>query len=172
MFAFAIEMPTAHRLSCLRDDLVFVVFVYQYYIYRVDLSRVNEFGQLGLMDLSFDELVTEKKRLDSITTPLSAEEKERLSDVLQCIDRKEKAARGLPREVVLAAASSSEPAMTAPFLGNAADDIEEEEPPPEAGSQEGSDAEAEDGADAGLLAGDAEGSEGSFDEITPDDLLS
>ena len=40
-------MPTLHRLSCFRDDIIFVIYLYQRYCYRVDLSRVNEFGQGG-----------------------------------------------------------------------------------------------------------------------------
>jgi len=34
-------------MSCFRDDLVFVVFLYQRWVYRVDMSRVNEFGHRG-----------------------------------------------------------------------------------------------------------------------------
>lgn len=44
LFAFVIEMPTMHRLSCFRDDLVFFIFLYQKWIYRVDYTRANEFG--------------------------------------------------------------------------------------------------------------------------------
>jgi len=44
LFAFVIKMPLLHRLAVFRDDLVFVVFLYQRWIYRVDKSRVNEFG--------------------------------------------------------------------------------------------------------------------------------
>ena len=29
IFAFIITMPTAHRLACFRDDIVFVVYLYQ-----------------------------------------------------------------------------------------------------------------------------------------------
>lgn len=43
-FAFLIEMPWKHRLMTLRDDAVFLVFLYQAYIYRVDKTRTNEFG--------------------------------------------------------------------------------------------------------------------------------
>eukprot|EP01112_Ceratiomyxa_fruticulosa_P002903 TRINITY_DN1326_c0_g2_i6.p1 TRINITY_DN1326_c0_g2~~TRINITY_DN1326_c0_g2_i6.p1 ORF type:complete len:589 (+),score=121.76 TRINITY_DN1326_c0_g2_i6:219-1985(+) len=45
LFAFIIKMPTLHRLSCLRDDLIFVIYLYQRWIYPVDKTRVNEFGQ-------------------------------------------------------------------------------------------------------------------------------
>jgi len=47
LFAFIIRMPTMHRLSCFRDDLVFLIYLYQRWIYPVDKSRVNEFGQSG-----------------------------------------------------------------------------------------------------------------------------
>ena len=47
LFAFIIRMPTLHRMSCFRDDLVFAVFLYQRWVYRVDMSRRNEFGQRG-----------------------------------------------------------------------------------------------------------------------------
>lgn len=43
-FAFVIKMPTLHRLSVFRDDLVFAIYIYQRWIYRVDKKRANEFG--------------------------------------------------------------------------------------------------------------------------------
>ena len=45
VFAFAVTMPTIHRLACLRDDLVFFVYLYQRWIYPIDKKRVNEFGR-------------------------------------------------------------------------------------------------------------------------------
>ncbi|KAI7828597.1 cleft lip and palate associated transmembrane protein [Gamsiella multidivaricata] len=47
LFSFIIKMPMLHRLACLRDDIVFFVYLYQRYIYRTDHSRANEFGQVG-----------------------------------------------------------------------------------------------------------------------------
>ncbi|GBF90245.1 hypothetical protein Rsub_03378 [Raphidocelis subcapitata] len=49
LFAFVIKMPTLHRLSVFRDDIIFMIFLYQRWIYRVDKSRVNEFGFSGEM---------------------------------------------------------------------------------------------------------------------------
>ena len=46
LFAFIIVMPTMHRLSCLRDDAVFFVYLYQRWAYGVDKKRANEFGQV------------------------------------------------------------------------------------------------------------------------------
>ena len=44
VFAFVIEMPWKHRLMTLRDDVVFLIFLVQVYLYRVDKTRTNEFG--------------------------------------------------------------------------------------------------------------------------------
>ncbi|KAL5458886.1 hypothetical protein PMIN06_003098 [Paraphaeosphaeria minitans] len=47
LFAFTIKMPTLHRLATLRDDVIFFVYLYQTWMYKVDYSRINEFGQGG-----------------------------------------------------------------------------------------------------------------------------
>ena len=44
LFAFVIKMPTLHRLSVFRDDIIFLIYLYQRWIYRVDKTRTNEFG--------------------------------------------------------------------------------------------------------------------------------
>ncbi|CAL4140200.1 unnamed protein product, partial [Meganyctiphanes norvegica] len=44
IFAFVIKMPTLYRIGCLRDDVIFFIFLYQRYIYRIDPTRLNEFG--------------------------------------------------------------------------------------------------------------------------------
>jgi len=44
LFSFLITMPTLHRLSCFRDDIIFFIYLYQKWIYRVDYERPNEFG--------------------------------------------------------------------------------------------------------------------------------
>lgn len=68
IFAFVIKMPTLYRLSVFRwdfycnysshahtywyifrDDIVFFIFLYQRWIYKVDKKRVNEFGFSGEM---------------------------------------------------------------------------------------------------------------------------
>lgn len=45
LFSFIIKMPWLHRLACFRDDVVFLILLYQRWIYPVDKKRVNEFGQ-------------------------------------------------------------------------------------------------------------------------------
>lgn len=47
LFAFIIKMPTMHRLACFRDDLVFFIYLYQRWAYRVDMTRANSFGVTG-----------------------------------------------------------------------------------------------------------------------------
>ncbi|XP_074321008.1 uncharacterized protein LOC141657620 [Silene latifolia] len=44
LFAFVIKMPWLHRLSVFRDDVIFLIYIYQRWIYPVDKKRVNEFG--------------------------------------------------------------------------------------------------------------------------------
>lgn len=39
LFAFIIKMPWLHRVACFRDDVVFVILLYQRWIYPVDMSR-------------------------------------------------------------------------------------------------------------------------------------
>ena len=56
LFAFTVKMPILHRLATLRDDVIFFVYLYQSYKYKVDYTRVNEFGQGG-----DDEGIPEKK---------------------------------------------------------------------------------------------------------------
>ncbi|XP_071523618.1 lipid scramblase CLPTM1L [Panulirus ornatus] len=45
LFAFIITMPTAHRVACFRDDVVFLIYLVQRWLYPVDKTRVNEFGE-------------------------------------------------------------------------------------------------------------------------------
>jgi hypothetical protein len=47
LFAFLIRMPTLARIGCLRDDVVFFIYLYQRWIYRVDETRPVEGGEPG-----------------------------------------------------------------------------------------------------------------------------
>ncbi|KAH9488729.1 Cleft lip and palate transmembrane protein 1 like protein [Bulinus truncatus] len=58
IFAFVIKMPTLYRLGCLRDDVIFFIYLYQRYIYSVDPKRVNEFGTSQEMLESNGQAVT------------------------------------------------------------------------------------------------------------------
>lgn len=68
LFAFVISMPILHRISVFRDDLIFCLFLYQRWIYRVDYTRTNEFG-LQLTDEQRIKLEEEQnKKYDTNNT--------------------------------------------------------------------------------------------------------
>jgi len=60
-FAFCIKMPILHRLACFRDDVVFLIFLYQRWIYRIDPKRVNEYGQVMATDVDTAKAQEKKK---------------------------------------------------------------------------------------------------------------
>ena len=59
-FAWLIDMPWKHRIMTLRDDVVFLMFLVQVYLYKVDKSRVNEFGY-AFEELKEGEAASEQK---------------------------------------------------------------------------------------------------------------
>ncbi|KAF8528936.1 cleft lip and palate associated transmembrane protein [Hysterangium stoloniferum] len=59
---FCIKMPILHRIACFRDDVVFLVFLYQRWIYRIDPTRVNEFGQVMAVDEKNDKAESKKDK--------------------------------------------------------------------------------------------------------------
>uniref|UniRef100_T1HF70 Lipid scramblase CLPTM1L n=1 Tax=Rhodnius prolixus TaxID=13249 RepID=T1HF70_RHOPR len=48
LFAFIITMPTAHRLACFRDDVIFIIYLYQRWLYPVDKTRIDESSHLKI----------------------------------------------------------------------------------------------------------------------------
>ena len=68
LFAFTIRMPTLHRLATLRDDVIFFVWLYQKYKYKVDYTRVNEFGQGGESDGEAEGEADKNQALDGQDT--------------------------------------------------------------------------------------------------------
>merc|ERR1711935_86101 len=78
IFAFVIKMPTMYRLGCFRDDIVFFIFLYQKYVYRVDLSRVNEFGYSGeMMDQAAQNTIEESAKSDENQPQKQIEDKKK-----------------------------------------------------------------------------------------------
>ncbi|VDK42065.1 unnamed protein product [Anisakis simplex] len=67
LFAFVIRMPTMYRIGCFRDDIIFLIYIYQRWIYRVDPTRLNEFG-VSLEDPTGEKAAEEeRKKLEAIS---------------------------------------------------------------------------------------------------------
>ncbi|XP_014216437.1 cleft lip and palate transmembrane protein 1 homolog [Copidosoma floridanum] len=74
IFAFIIKMPTLYRLGCFRDDIVFFIFLYQRWIYKIDHKRVNEFGFSGEMEAQLKD-EKNKKAIEGTDTVSNKEDK-------------------------------------------------------------------------------------------------
>lgn len=61
IFAFIITMPTAHRLACFRDDIVFLIYLYQRWLYPVDKSRIDD-GTAVEKVAGGDQIAEEQKK--------------------------------------------------------------------------------------------------------------
>ncbi|KAI1375235.1 cleft lip and palate transmembrane 1 [Hypoxylon crocopeplum] len=61
LFAFTIKMPFLYRMATFRDDIIFFIYLYQRWAYKIDYTRVNEFGQGG--DEETEETKAEPKSL-------------------------------------------------------------------------------------------------------------
>jgi len=72
LFAFIIKMPTMHRLSCFRDDIIFMIYLYQRWIYPVDPRRIE--GPEG--PVSTEPLAKEQEGVVTKTTENVSEKKE------------------------------------------------------------------------------------------------
>ncbi|RKP01574.1 hypothetical protein CXG81DRAFT_11778 [Caulochytrium protostelioides] len=55
LFAWVTKMPLLHRIATLRDDVIFLIWLYQRWIYPEDPRRANEYGQTGVDDDDDDD---------------------------------------------------------------------------------------------------------------------
>ena len=62
LFTWIVPTPTLYRVAAFRDDLIFLVFLYQRYIYRTDAARTNEFGLSGADLEEIERRKREKER--------------------------------------------------------------------------------------------------------------
>lgn len=76
LFAFTIKMPTLHRIATLRDDVIFFIWLYQSYKYKVDYTRVNEFGQGGEAEENEETKPEEQPKSLKDSEPVTASEPE------------------------------------------------------------------------------------------------
>ncbi|KAM7349608.1 lipid scramblase CLPTM1L [Cochliomyia hominivorax] len=73
VFAFIITMPTAHRVACLRDDVVFLIYLYQRWLYPVDKKRLDT--GLSIEETLDNEDLTEHLIEDDTGTTPNLEDK-------------------------------------------------------------------------------------------------
>lgn len=86
IFAFVIKMPLMYRLGCFRDDIIFIIYLYQRWIYRVDPKRVNEFGISGEeLDGSVNKQVANST---SATSSVTNDQKEQQATVTKSLQDK------------------------------------------------------------------------------------
>ncbi|XP_032118737.1 cleft lip and palate transmembrane protein 1 [Sapajus apella] len=105
LFAFVIKMPVMYRIGCLRDDVVFFIYLYQRWIYRVDPTRVNEFGMSG-EDPTAATPVAEVPTAAGALTPTPAP--------TTTTTTREEASTSLPTRPTQGASSASEPQEAPP----------------------------------------------------------
>uniref|UniRef100_G1QMI5 CLPTM1 regulator of GABA type A receptor forward trafficking n=1 Tax=Nomascus leucogenys TaxID=61853 RepID=G1QMI5_NOMLE len=105
LFAFVIKMPVMYRIGCLRDDVVFFIYLYQRWIYRVDPTRVNEFGMSG-EDPTAAAPVAEVPTTAGALTPTPAP--------TTTTATREEASTSLPTKPTQGASSASEPQEAPP----------------------------------------------------------
>ncbi|PHJ20371.1 cleft lip and palate transmembrane protein 1 protein [Cystoisospora suis] len=81
--SFLIDMPWMHRLSCFRDDIIFVCYLYQRWIYKVDKTRTP-----GNLPPSIVPTATGSTR--SATSPQAIEGDHRATQQQQELSRRER----------------------------------------------------------------------------------
>jgi len=75
LFAFLIRMPTMHRLRVFRDDLIFIIYLYQRWIYPVDRARI-ETGA-AFEDVTLEEIAQAKMEAEAKAQVVSESKKKR-----------------------------------------------------------------------------------------------
>jgi hypothetical protein len=90
-FVLLVNVPLKHKIMALRDDVVFLGFVAQWWIYPVDKARVNEFG------FQYEGTEADKKGVENaLERDGRGEEKERGGD--KEVEEKEKEGDQLDRD--------------------------------------------------------------------------
>ncbi|KAH8741097.1 cleft lip and palate family protein [Cryptosporidium ryanae] len=66
IFSFIIDMPWMHRMACFRDDIIFIIYIYQRWIYRTDKNRTAFQDQGVRKENDNDKEVKNKDREDNL----------------------------------------------------------------------------------------------------------
>lgn len=86
--SFLIDMPWLHRLSCFRDDIIFICYLYQRWAYKVDKKRVNPWStpeELAEAKASENEATT--THLDDVDDSKALEKANVLLEQLEVMKR-------------------------------------------------------------------------------------
>eukprot|EP00727_Mastigamoeba_balamuthi_P012327 m51a1_g7717 putative cleft lip and palate transmembrane protein 1 (600) ;mRNA; f:124295-126800 len=75
LFAFIIKMPTLHRLACFRDDIVFLIYLYQRWIYPADKTRMESLQWEDAANDFADQQEAKAHQKQPAEAPASAQEK-------------------------------------------------------------------------------------------------
>jgi len=103
-------MPTLHRLACFRDDIIFIIYLYQKWIYPVDSRRPNEFGQIGTKEeISTSDttsLASIKNQVQNMETELKEKQDNRdMEDIVKEKKNIEKDIEGIRKRNVVSSES-------------------------------------------------------------------
>lgn len=71
LYAIVLKMPLLHKIACFRDDIIFVIWIYQCFIYKVDPTRQNEFGEILAEKQEIDQMKEKKDHKKREKTPKS-----------------------------------------------------------------------------------------------------
>ena len=50
LYSFLEDLPLMYKIACFRDDIIYVIWLYQCYLYPVDPTRANEYGYVQKAD--------------------------------------------------------------------------------------------------------------------------
>ena len=74
LYAFAVKTPTMYRIFCFRDDVIFVIYIYQIFKYRKNSRAVQ-------LEKQRKEMQEEKKKLEAGKEKEKEKEKEKQKEV-------------------------------------------------------------------------------------------
>ena len=77
LFSFIITMPTLHRLSCFRDDIIFFIYLYQRYAYRIDKTRGPYGSKEDESEVKPEEIAPPSEEVPESVTEASLDGKEK-----------------------------------------------------------------------------------------------
>merc|ERR1712151_467279 len=84
-YAFAVKTTTLYRISCFKDDVIFVIFIFQMFIYRNN-KRVEDIALIKKDEKSENE--KEKEKLNGNENKNEEDEKKKMKIKLRKMKKK------------------------------------------------------------------------------------